>query len=146
MDYWSLGLMVYEMLSGINPFKLKNKNKYEKLQMITNNDIRMLPTFSDEATSLLIGLLKRNPKDRLGCGGIDEIKNHIFFDGMDWEALVARKIQPSFVPEIQDEMDLRNVDKMFTNEKAQETPEVSLLLQKKKFDQFTYVDNKSALN
>ena len=79
--------MLYEMLSGINPFKLKNKNKYEKLQMITNQDIRMLPVFSDEATSLLVGLLKRNPKERLGTNGVEEIKSHIFFDGMDWEKL-----------------------------------------------------------
>ena len=60
--------------------------------MITDNDIKMMPTFSDEATSLLIGLLKRNPKDRLGKNGIEEIKQHIFFDGMDWEAIVARKV------------------------------------------------------
>ena len=105
-----------------------------------------MPTFSDEATSLLIGLLKRNPKDRLGTNGIDEIKQHIFFDGVDWELMLARKVQPSFVPTISDDLDLRNIDKMFTNEKAEETPEVSLLLQKKKFDQFTYVDNKTALN
>lgn len=47
------GLMIYEMLSGINPFKVKNKNKYEKLQMITEQDIPMLPIFSDDARSLL---------------------------------------------------------------------------------------------
>ena len=52
--------MVYEMLSGINPFKLRNKTKYEKLQMITEQDIQMLPMFSEAATSLLKGLLNRN--------------------------------------------------------------------------------------
>jgi hypothetical protein len=45
------------MLSGINPFKVKNKNKYEKLQMITDTEIKMLPMFSAEATDLLKGLL-----------------------------------------------------------------------------------------
>mgnify|MGYP000238473279 CR=1 FL=1 len=49
--------MIYEMLSGINPFKLKNKNKYEKLQMITDMDIAMLPMFSENAKDLLKGLL-----------------------------------------------------------------------------------------
>lgn len=52
--------MIYEMLSGINPFKLRNKTKYEKLQMITDQDIQMLPIFSEAATSLLKGLLNRN--------------------------------------------------------------------------------------
>lgn len=51
--------MIYEMLSGINPFKLKNKNKYEKLQMITDQDIAMLPMFSQTAKDLLFKLLQR---------------------------------------------------------------------------------------
>ena len=59
-DYWSLGLMIYEMLSGINPFKLRNKNKYEKLKMITDQDIQMLPKFSAAAKDLLQGLLNRD--------------------------------------------------------------------------------------
>ena len=88
--------MIYEMLSGINPFKLRNKNKYEKLKMITDNDIQMMPKFSESATSLLKGLLNRNvscsvytnvfvqPRERLGYHGVSEIKSHVFFDGIDW--------------------------------------------------------------
>ena len=52
--------MIYEMISGRNPFKVKNKNKFEKLQMITDSDIPMLPIFSEDARSLLEGFLDRN--------------------------------------------------------------------------------------
>jgi len=45
--------MIYEMLSGINPYKVRNKNKFEKLQMILDDEIEMQPMFSDEARSLI---------------------------------------------------------------------------------------------
>ena len=53
--------MIYEMLSGINPFKLKNKSNYDKLQMIMNTDVPMMPNFSPVAQDLLKALLNRNP-------------------------------------------------------------------------------------
>ena len=59
--------------------------------------------------------------------------------------MIERKVTPEFVPQIENNMDVRNIDKMFTREQPSETPEVSILLQKKKFDQFTYVEN-NALN
>jgi hypothetical protein len=52
--------VIYEMLSGINPFKIRTKNKFDKLQMITEKDIEMLSMFSPDANDLLTGLLKRN--------------------------------------------------------------------------------------
>ncbi len=45
--------MIYEMLSGINPFKVRNKNKFEKLQMILDEDIDIPPHFSDDASSVV---------------------------------------------------------------------------------------------
>ena len=107
----------------------------------------MMPLFSEIATDLLQRLLKRNPKQRLGSGpeGVDEIKNHPFFDGVDWAAMEEKDVPPLFVPTIESDFDLRNIDRMFTREKAAETPEDSSMLQKKKFDEFTYV-GKSALN
>lgn len=62
--------MIYEMICGKNPFKTKSKNKLEKLQMITDRDVEMRPEFSDEASSLLSRLLKRNVRccgARLAC-------------------------------------------------------------------------------
>jgi len=51
--------MIYEMLSGINPFKVRNKNKFEKLQMILDDVIEMQPSFSTDAISLIQGLLTK---------------------------------------------------------------------------------------
>lgn len=114
--------------------------------MITDRDVQMRPEFSDSANSLLTCLLKRNPKERLGSRSVEDIKRHIFFDGIDWQAMYNKQTQVPFIPQIESELDLRNIDKLFTKEKPAETPEVSMLLQKKKFEQFTYVENNSALN
>jgi hypothetical protein len=51
--------MIYEMLSGINPFKVRNKNKFEKLQMILEDEIEMQPNFSEDACSLIQSLLEK---------------------------------------------------------------------------------------
>jgi hypothetical protein len=59
---------------------------------------------------------------------------------MDWHALENKDITPPFVPKIESDLDLRNIDRMFTREMPRETPEDSMLLQKKKFEAFTYVE------
>jgi len=62
--------------------------------MITEQDIQMMDDFSEDAADLLKGLLQRDPRERLGNmeDGVEEIKNHSFFDGIDWEALARREI------------------------------------------------------
>ena len=137
------------MLSGINPFKVKNKNKFEKLQMITDSDIAMMPIFSEDARSLLEGFLERNPKKRLGSGkeGLQDIKDHPFFAEIEWEKLLQKKIKAPFVPKIEGDLDLGNRDRVFTKEAPRETPENSdRPLRKAKFDNFTYKGDSSYLN
>jgi protein kinase X len=94
--------MIYEMISGINPFKLKNKSKYEKLQLISQGKIPYFPIFSDDAKDLLQQLLVSDPNKRLGYGknGIQDIKSHRFFKGIEWDDILSKKIGkvPEFNP------------------------------------------------
>ena len=111
--------------------------------MITDNEIKMLPIFSPVATKLLTGLLHKDPKKRLGNGknGIKNIKDHEFFAEINWEALQKKEIEPPFKPVVEDELDLNNIDKHFTREKATETPtDQDSILIKEAFKDFTYVD------
>ena len=90
VDYWSLGVLIYEMLGGNNPFKKKGLSAYDKMQLILKKDVVMIPHFSPAATSLLKGLMNRNPQRRLGSKGVSQLKEHIFFEGIDWEKLEKR--------------------------------------------------------
>lgn len=56
VDFWSFGILLYEMISGINPFK-NSKTRLEKLAQITEQDVEILPGFSDPAKDLLQKLL-----------------------------------------------------------------------------------------
>jgi len=67
--------MVYEMLSGINPFKVRNKNKFEKLQMILEDEIEMQPVFSENACSLIQGLLEKKVYDLLISSELCSLRN-----------------------------------------------------------------------
>lgn len=77
---------------------------------------------------------------------MQDIKDHIFFEGIDWEAVAQRKIYPVFVPKVESNIDLSNIDRFFTKEEPRETPtEDSILLQTEKFDKFTFEQKDSML-
>lgn len=68
--------------------------------MIMNTDVPMMPDFSPVAQDLLKALLNRNPAYRLAAGkdGINEIKNHEFFEGVNWDKMLAKQVPTPFVP------------------------------------------------
>ena len=98
-DIFSYGVMLYRMLSGSKPFKGKIDRDLDKA-VIERKPQFPKEIFSKEAISLLTALLQKRPDNRLGCGpkGIEEIKEHQFFECIDWGLLEAGYIDPPFVP------------------------------------------------
>ncbi len=154
VDWWSLGTLLYEMLTGLPPFFSTNTSvMYEK---IMNAELKFPSHVSPEAKDLLTKLLVRDPSKRIGSSGVgaEEIRTHPFFKTMDWKALFSKQLEPPFKPSIQDgELDTNNIDDEFKKQRVNDTPVLqSQLKQRVNFPDFSYaapesngLQNESAL-
>ncbi|KAF3820778.1 hypothetical protein GH733_005323 [Mirounga leonina] len=100
-DWFSLGCMLFKLLRGHSPFRQhKTKDKHEIDRMTLTVNVELPEAFSPELRSLLEGLLQRDASKRLGChgGGAQEVKEHIFFKGIDWQQVYLQKYPPPLIP------------------------------------------------
>ncbi|KAI8647057.1 kinase-like domain-containing protein [Parasitella parasitica] len=94
-DLWALGCVIYQMLSGKSPFKAATD--YLIFQKIKNLEYTMPDDFLPAAKDIVERLLASEPEKRLGSvatGGIDAIKDHPFFEGIDWDNIFASTAPP----------------------------------------------------
>uniref|UniRef100_A0A8C6UVM6 Ribosomal protein S6 kinase n=1 Tax=Neogobius melanostomus TaxID=47308 RepID=A0A8C6UVM6_9GOBI len=115
-DWWSFGVLMFEMLTGSLPFQ--GKDRKETMALILKAKLGMPQFLSPEVQSLLRALFKRNPANRLGAGpdGVEEIKRHRFFASIDWNVkIVQKEMRPPFKPSVGRPEDTFHFDPEFTS-------------------------------
>ncbi|KRZ88239.1 Serine/threonine-protein kinase N2 [Trichinella sp. T8] len=124
VDWWGLGVLIFEMLVGEPPFS--GDDEEEIFDSIVNDDVRYPRFLSIEAISIMRRLLRKNPAKRLGSSEADaeEVKKQRFFRLIDWQwdDLLAKKLKPKFIPTIRNQEDVSNFDEEFTKEAPLLTP------------------------
>ncbi|VDO07254.1 unnamed protein product [Rodentolepis nana] len=143
VDWWSLGTLMYDMLSGGPPFVGEDRKK--TMEKVIRGRFQIAPYLSAEAKDLLRKLLKKNVSERLGSGPTDaeEIKKHLFFASISWDQVYARQLEPPFKPSLTSETDVSRFDPLFTSENPVESPDDGVPISASNldvFDGFTYVD------
>lgn len=155
VDWWSLGILMYDMMNGQPPFQADTKQK--TMELVMHGRFASFPFWTHHHKDLQFKLLKRDRCKRLGYGANDykDILNHKFFMKIDMKKLLNREIEPPYVPDTKDVLDKSGFDEKFTSMPIAETPMDQEVNQVKKaiqdgvlkprdysdvFDGFSYVD------
>lgn len=109
-DWWSLGVLIYEFLTGQPPFWDAQPMKIYEL--IIEGQITFPQNFDPDARDIVSQFCQTEPSRRLGVidGGAKEIKRHPFFKEIDWDALFQKKIPAPIVPHLTNPADASNFE------------------------------------
>ncbi|EQC42032.1 AGC/PKG protein kinase [Saprolegnia diclina VS20] len=105
VDYWALGILIYELIAGTVPFYADDPMQVYSL-VLTGN-IKFPVTFGRTSVDLIQKLLTQNPVRRLGNlkHGVHDIMNHRWFSGYDWDGLLKQRLTPPIVPQLKSNVD-----------------------------------------
>lgn len=141
VDWWSLGTLMYDMLTGSPPFTSDNRKK--TIEKILRGKLNLPQYLTPDSRDLIRKLLKRQVAQRLGSGPSDaeQIKNHLFFKHINWNDVISRKLEPPFRPTLASEDDVSQFDKKFTTSAPIDSPAEYTLSESanRVFQGFTYV-------
>lgn len=141
VDWWSLGALMYDMLTGSPPFTADNRKKV--IDKILKCKLTLPPYLTADARDLLKKLMKKSASQRLGAGLADcaDVQKHPFFRHTNWDDLLARKVEPPYKPCLQSDEDVSQFDTRFTRQTPVDSPDDSALSHSadQVFEGFTYV-------
>uniref|UniRef100_A0A7N6B7X6 non-specific serine/threonine protein kinase n=1 Tax=Anabas testudineus TaxID=64144 RepID=A0A7N6B7X6_ANATE len=119
VDWWGLGVVMYEMMCGRLPFY--NQDHERLFELILMEEIRFPKNLAPEGKALLAGLLKKDPK-LSGPDDAKEVMTHKFFTSINWQDVIEKKLVPPFKPQVTSETDTRYFDDEFTAQSITITP------------------------
>uniref|UniRef100_A0A8B9V0L3 Ribosomal protein S6 kinase n=1 Tax=Anas zonorhyncha TaxID=75864 RepID=A0A8B9V0L3_9AVES len=143
VDWWSVGVLMYELLTGASPFTVDGEKNSQA--EISRRILKSEPPYPQEMSALskdiIQRLLMKDPKKRLGCGptDADEIKQHPFFQNINWDDLAAKKVSAPFKPVIRDELDVSNFAEEFTEMDPTYSPAATPQTSERIFQGYSFV-------
>ena len=147
-DWFSFGVVLFEMFCGYHPFKSKGQKIDPQIYL---KKTYIPDKVGKTATDLIEKLFVTDPKRRLGHNSADEVKNHPFFKGIDFDKVLRKEYKPPFIPKLKDDTDLKYFDESFTklrvdSEKPEETKENEEDKDEYNFEGFSYQQKDDSLN
>lgn len=135
VDWWSLGILTYELLFATTPFA--HQNRAMLFKNILEKEPQFPSRFNPDAVDFMEAMLTKDPRKR---PGFEQLKTMKFFEGLNWDDVLHKKVQPRFLPSNENPTDANNFDPEFTKEQAADSFVMPVLGSAENLAGFSYVD------